>query len=444
MKWRLLLSALLLAAAAAALAWPGLGTQRAQTQGPPFEVWALDQSDTHLNGGGLLYIWQGEDLLRRPDRAVPEVIDLANAAQAARCPVGKLPHMGQANNSYPPTHFVLANFGSGSVFFMEIATRRVVGCVDLLGLGVASNRTHAAMATPDDSMVIVADMGFTNQSTGAIHKISTDYRRNRYRYVETLDLAPYMDELGPNQARAVCVNFTPDSRFAYVTLQQGGLLVVDLGRPNRPGMRVVHVYPASLVPAEGCGAIPLPPDGWRLLVNSESRGNPNLPDQMYIFDARGAAQGVFPDPVIIPLPGEDTHGAFYCVDDRGKLYAWTVMRMSNDLNIVDVDAARVVRTYSLVRGFLPDPAPDGLELMAGHAFITLRGPKPLSAMTASVNPERTPGVLVLRVHKSCLQFDFDVGDLAPMVDSRTTTITVGGVTVTVPASDPHGLDVIPR
>ncbi len=439
MRWRLLaLLALVAVASIAAGPGRGHGGARADTR---FEVWAMDQSDTHPQGGGLLYIWQGADITRRPDRAVPEVIDLAQAAQEARCPVGKLPHMGQANAGDPPSHFVLANFGSGSVFFMDIATRRVVGCVDLLGMGVASNRTHAAMPTPDNSMVIVADMGFTNRPTGFVHKISTDYSRNRYRYVETLDLAPYLDELGTTQARAVCANFTPDSRFAYVTMQQGGVLVIDLGRPNTRSMRVVHVYPASVVPAEGCGAIPLPPDGWRLLINSESRGSPNLPDQMYIFDASRAAQGIFPDPVVIPLPGEDTHGAFYCIDDRGKLYAWTVMRFSNDLNIVDVDAGQVVRTYSLVRDFLPDPAPDGLELMGGHAFITLRGPKPLSAMTTHENPERKPGVLVLRVHPSCLNFDFDVRDLAPMVDDRTTTLMDGTV---VPASDPHGLDVIRR
>lgn len=439
MRWRLLaLLALVAVASIAAGPGRGHGGARADTR---FEVWAMDQSDTHPQGGGLLYIWQGADITRRPDRAVPEVIDLAQAAQEAGCPAGKLPHMGQANAGDPPSHFVLANFGSGSVFFMDIATRRVVGCVDLLGMGVASNRTHAAMPTPDNSMVIVADMGFTNRLTGFVHKISTDYSRNRYRYVETLDLAPYLDELGTTQARAVCANFTPDSRFAYVTMQQGGVLVIDLGRPNTRSMRVVHVYPASVVPAEGCGAIPLPPDGWRLLINSESRGNPSLPDQMYIFDASRAAQGIFPDPVVIPLPGEDTHGAFYCTDDRGKLYAWTVMRFSNDLNIVDVDAGQVVRTYSLVRDFLPDPAPDGLELMGGHAFITLRGPKPLSAMTTHENPERKPGVLVLRVHKSCLNFDFDIKDLAPMVDDRTTTLMDGTV---VPASDPHGLDVIRR
>ncbi len=441
MRWKAALVSLLVAAAALAFAWPGPGPQGARSQERPFEVWAMDQSDTHLQGGGLLYIWQGERMLARPDRAPAEVIDLAQAALDAGCPVGKLPHMGQANAGNPPTHFVLANFGSGSVFFIDIATRRVVGCVDLLGMGVASNRTHAAMPTPDNSMVIVADMGFTTASTGFIHKISTDYRRNRFRYVETLSLADYTDELGTSQARAVCANFTPDSRFAYVTMQQGGVLVIDLGQPNTRSMRVVHVYSKDVVPAEGCGAIPLPPDGWRLLINSESRGNPSLPDQMYIFDASGAAQGIFPDPVVIDLPGEDTHGAFYCVDRRGKLYAWTVMRFSNDVNIVDVDAATVVRTYSLVRDFLTDPAPDGLEIYAGRAFITLRGPKPLSAMTANVNPDRKPGVLVLKVHRDCLSFDFDVKDLAPMVDDRTTTLNDGTV---VPASDPHGMDVILR
>jgi len=222
-------------------------------------------------------------------------------------------------------------------------------------------------------------------------------------------------------------------------------VVVDRGTPDgSTPMSIAHVYPASVVPAEGCGAIPLPPDGWRMLINSESRDVPALSDKMYIFDASGAPNGNFPDPVIIDLPGKDTHGAFYCVDDRGKLYAWTVMRMSNHINIVDVDAARVVKTLSIERDFLPDPKPDGLELFAGHAFITLRGPKPLTAIPNQTNPDRKPGLLVLRVHKDCRTFDFDVKDYAPMVDSRTTTISVGAVTVTVPASDPHGLDVIPR
>ena len=33
-----------------------------------FEVWAMDQSDTEPEGGGLLYIWDGESLSERPKR----------------------------------------------------------------------------------------------------------------------------------------------------------------------------------------------------------------------------------------------------------------------------------------------------------------------------------------------------------------------------------------
>jgi len=324
----------------------------------------------------------------------------------------------------------------------------VVGCVNLVGKGgVGSVRTHAAMPTPDLSMVIVADLGrpLPASNRGAIHKIRTDYANDDYQYVETLDLGAALPQLGTTQARAVCVNFTPDSRFAYVTMQQGGVVVVDLGTADGSvPMSIVHVYPASVVPAEGCGAVPLPPDFRRMVINSESRGQAGLPDRLYIFDTSGAAEGVFPDPVVIDLPGVDTHGTFYCIDHRGKLYVWTVMRMSNHVNVVDVEGARVVKTLKLERPFLPDPAPDGLELHGGHAFVTLRGPKPLSAMTASVNPERTPGVLVMKVHRSCLTFDFDVKDRAPMVDGRTTTILFDGREVVVPASDPHGMDVIVR
>ncbi|MCS7275660.1 MAG: hypothetical protein NZ695_01360 [Dehalococcoidia bacterium] len=448
MRRRALALSLLLAVLAAALAWAGAAAPAARTEERPFEVWAIDQSDTHPQGGGLLYIWQGAEMVRNPSAAVPEVIDLAQAALAAGCPVGKRPHMGLAIEMPRPTHFVLANFESGDVFFVHIDSRQVVGCVNLVGKGgVGSVRTHAAMPTPDLSMVIVADLGrpLPASNRGAIHKIRTDYANDDYQYVETLDLGAALPQLGTTQARAVCVNFTPDSRFAYVTMQQGGVVVVDLGTADGSvPMSIVHVYPASVVPAEGCGAVPLPPDFRRMVINSESRGQAGLPDRLYIFDTSGAAEGVFPDPVVIDLPGVDTHGTFYCIDHRGKLYVWTVMRMSNHVNVVDVEGARVVKTLKLERPFLPDPAPDGLELHGGHAFVTLRGPKPLSAMTASVNPERTPGVLVMKVHRSCLTFDFDVKDRAPMVDGRTTTILFDGREVVVPASDPHGMDVIVR
>lgn len=56
MRRRALALSLLLAVLAAALAWAGAAAPAARTEERPFEVWAIDQSDTHPQGGGLLYI----------------------------------------------------------------------------------------------------------------------------------------------------------------------------------------------------------------------------------------------------------------------------------------------------------------------------------------------------------------------------------------------------
>ena len=62
---------------------------------PAYEVWAVDQSPTVSDGtGGLLYIWDGEDIfLKDAKNAPPEIIDLAKAAKDANCDAPKKPHM---------------------------------------------------------------------------------------------------------------------------------------------------------------------------------------------------------------------------------------------------------------------------------------------------------------------------------------------------------------
>ncbi len=146
---------------------------------PDFEVWAIDQADTAPDGGGLLYIWEGDDISDNPSEAEAEVIDLAQAAAEAGCPVARRPHMVLANHADPPSHVIISNVASGHIFFMDVDSREIVGCVS--GTGNA----HAAVATPDNSMVIVDDQNGQN-----LRKIHTDYASNSYTLVETLSLAP--------------------------------------------------------------------------------------------------------------------------------------------------------------------------------------------------------------------------------------------------------------
>lgn len=385
-----------------------------------FEVWALDQADTlEGKGGGLLYIWKSADIARSPAAAKPTVIDLAAAAAAAGCPIAKRPHMLLGNHAGPASHAIISNVASGDIQFVDIASRKIVGCV------AGAGNAHAAVGSPDDSMVMVADLGGQK-----LHKIETDYRRNRFKLVETLSLATEQlkTAVGTPEVKPVCHNFTADSRFAYVTLAGGGVLVVEAGTGDGGiPMKVLHAYPKTTAPGIGCGAFRLPEE--RMVTNGES-GPKGGDDFLFVFDTREAAAGKFPDPVKIELPGEDTHGAALCVDAKGREHMLSVMRVSNQVNVVDLKAGKVVSTVSIARPFSPDPKPDVGELMGNRLFVALRGANPLTAINDLKNPARTPGVAVLTVSKSCRSISWKAGDLMPMKND--------------PDADPHGLNVFRR
>ena len=398
---------------------------------PPsaFEVWAADQSDTDPAGGGRLYIWNGAELSRNASRARPEVIDLAKAARAAGCKPGKRPHMLMPNYTEPPSHVIIAHTASHSLFFVRVKDRRITGCLEI--------DAHSATATPDNRVVITANIG-----EQLLTKVRTNYENEDFEAVEelSLDKPGILEALGTETAGPICLEFTEDSRYAYVTLKKGGLLVIDVGSPDgtKP-MRVVKVYPAATVPGIGCGAFRMP-DG-NILTNGES-GAKGGDDFLYIFDASGTRAGVFPDPVQIELPGEDTHAVALCTDRTGRLFAVTAMRVSNDINVVDLQAQKVVATSSMARPFSPDPKPDVGYIVGNRLFIALRGPKPLTAIGALKNANRTPGVAVLTFDKDCRSFNWEGKDIASMSDPTRTKKLADRTEVT--AADPHGLVMVPR
>jgi hypothetical protein len=409
-----------------------------------YEVWSVDQSGTASDGtGGLLYIWDGEDIfIDGAKKASPEIIDLAKAAKDANCDAPKKPHMILSNYTTPKaSHVLLANVGSGSTFFINIDSRAIVGCVNTVGgfngVGGTTN-AHASIASPDNSMAIVANIGAKDES-GFLHKIQTNYTSDDYKLVETLALDQFSNELGTEVARPICHEFTSDSKFAYITLAGGGLLVVDVGSADgTTPITVVKVYDKDTVPGIGCGVSRLPFN--KIMTNGES-GAKGGDDFLYTFDASKAVEGVFPNPVQIELPGEDTHGAVTCIDQKGDIFAITGMRVSNDVNFVDLQTNKVVATQSMASSFSPDPKPDVADILGNKMFIALRGAKPLSAIGALESADRTPGVAVLTISDDCKSFSWEEEDLASMKDpDRLLTDSFSGLKISV--SDPHGLEVI--
>ena len=103
---------------------------------PSYEIWAVDQSATENDGtGGLLYIWDGQDVFVKDAKdATPEIINLAKAAIDANCEAPIKPHMILSNYTTPKaSHAILANVGSGNTFFINIDSREIVGCVNTIG-----------------------------------------------------------------------------------------------------------------------------------------------------------------------------------------------------------------------------------------------------------------------------------------------------------------------
>ena len=421
-----------------------------------FEVWAVDQSGTSdgptYDSGGLIYIWDGAAISENASEAEPEIIDLVDAAAKAGCDAPKKPHMALANHTsnHPldfrfsrASHVILANVGSGDTFFIDIDSRSIVGCVNTVGgfngAGGTGN-THAATASPNSSMVIVANIGAKGES-GFLHKIQTDYTNNKYTFVETLSLDQFSSALGTGVARPICHDFTADSEFAYVTMAGGGLLVIDVGSDDGTvPMNVVKVYDKDTVPGIGCGVARLPND--KIMTNGES-GAKGGDDFLYTFDTSKAAEGIFPNPVQIELPGEDTHGAVTCTDQKGDIFAITSMRVSNDVNFVDLQTNKVVATQSMSASFSEDPKPDVADIVGNKMYIALRGAKPLTAIGSLEFAGRTPGVAVLTINDDCNGFSWDSNDIASMEDSsRLLEEVFTGQKIS--AADPHGLEVILR
>lgn len=409
---------------------------KAGGKGPTVEVWAVDQADTISGvGGGLIYIWDANDLSKDAAEATPEIIDLADAANeasgvlaSAGCDaLGTRPHMVQANTSH--SHVALSHTASESLYFINTSTRSITGC--------APHHAHFATGSPDESMVIAGDIG-----EAVLVKVQTDYANESYQITDTLSTAPFAAELDTDKPGPVCGDFTADGQFYYTTIQGGGIVVVDVGTADGSvPMSVAKVYPAGTVPGIGCGAHRL---GDRMLTTGES-GAGGGDDFLYVFDTSGNAAGIFPDPVQIELPGDDVHGLVICEareeKNNRRLFATISMRVSNDVNAVDLTSLTVKKTKSMERNFSPDPKPDIADNVGKDMFVALRGAQPLTAIGSLPNPDRTPGVGVLHLDKDCTGFEFDEKDIAPMTANPNTVIIDGQE---VSAADPHGLEVIVR
>ncbi|AUX30709.1 MULTISPECIES: hypothetical protein [Sorangium] len=405
----------------------------------PFEVWAIDQSDTNgLTYGGTLYIYDGQALStgRGVTPAVAEVIDLGGDTaslcfdQTGANPVR--PHMIFFNAAR--THAVLSFVASGHVVIFDAATRAPVACLRASAGADGARQAHAAVPAPDDSYILVA-----NQNGKLLERISTDYAAGTFAWdpAAKLNLATCVAPSGdpcqfpgirPDNA-PICPIIDGAGAHGFITLRGGGLFVVD---PAATPIQIVGEYDVGAVHGNGCGGVEA---GGAMFINSGGGTAANL-DQFDVY--RFPLSGYAPtNPVNTPppqvvftdgSPDRDAHGML--LTKRGRTI-WVLDRIQGVAEVFNVNTNAHVATVDLKGPLSSDPAPDLMDLSpsGNRIFVTLRGPTPLSGDPhASVGS--TPGVGVVQVTRGGKR-----GKLKRI--TPITNIDAGGVQ----RADPHAIRV---
>lgn len=403
----------------AAMRLPGLPAAPAEA----YEVWVLDQSDTAKDSGGFLHVYDGAQLAADPSAAKPAAtIDLGGEinqfCQEATKKAIRRPHMLFFTKDQ--SHAILS-FLTGQVLVMDAATRKPEAC---LALG---KNVHAAWPTPDQKMVIAANM-----AEKTFIRIWTDYADHKFGFdpqQDVLKLGALESGERPDAA-PVCPITDASSTYAFVTLRGGGLFVVDV---TQTPMKVVTTATNVEVHPAGCGGVQV---GGTLYINSGG-GWPasKFPAAASLgYDVYALGLSNLPKSVAIKLiTSRDTKFA----DSHGMAavgrYVWSADRAGNNIEIIDSLTNLSVGGIDLTGSVSDDPAPDLMDAApdGSSVFIALRGPNPLTGNDKSVNNAKgsTPGVGVVKVTGGGKDGEFvGVARLSNMKDGKET-------------ADPHGIAV---
>jgi len=375
-----------LACALVATAMVGVGVGvGGSDQASAYEVWLTDQSDTAKESGGFLHIYDGAALAANPAAAKPAVtIDLSGEintfCEAATKKAVRRPHMLFFNKDQ--SHAILS-FLSGHVLFMDAKTRKPEACLSM------GKNVHAAWPTPNQKMAIAA-----NIIEKKFVRIWTDYAAHTFKFdpeKDVVDLAVLEGGERPDTS-PICPITESSSRYAFVTLRGGGLLIFDV--TTTPISLVATLNNNEIHPA-GCGGIQV---GETMYVNSGG-GWPVAP---LSYDVYALNLSNLPKSVSAKLVSQrddqfaDSHG----MAAVGR-YVWNADRAGNNIEIVDTVSNLSVGSIDLVTDGNKDPAPDLLDNAPDdqYVFVGLRGPSPLTGNDKMAHNAKgtIPGVGVVHV-----------------------------------------------
>jgi DNA-binding beta-propeller fold protein YncE len=422
--------------------------QRVAAQSGRSEIWVTDQSGT----AGRLFIYDAHHVHHHAPTARPEILPLdpdtdpATETIGDRClsQTGTAPTRGHMLAfNLAETHAILSFVATGHVAFIDAATRRAVSCIDV---GV---QAHAAFASPDGSYVVVA-----NQNGRLLQRIRSEFATNTFTLEDnaTINLATCTTPNGracqdaavrPDNA-PICPAFDSSGRVIFVTLRGGGLFVVD---GTSTPMRIISEYDRNTIHPNGCGGLDT---RGKMYINAGG-GDATNPTEydVYSFDLSAFPRTGFtpvntPAPRVILSKDEGNHDAHGTLLTR-EGYLWVADRFANTIDVIDTVTDTHVSTFSLQGAASDDPAPDLMALhpLADYAFVTLRGPCPLTANAPGVNNAvgATPGVGLISIDDAGLRGRLQA--IAPISNSIAGTTCAPDAT-SAPSTnraDVHGIAV---
>jgi DNA-binding beta-propeller fold protein YncE len=282
-----------------------------------------------------------------------------------------------------------------------MAGTRPVACFRMSPGAGGARQAHMATPSPDGTYVTVA-----NQNGKLFERVLTNFATNTFVHdtAATLNLAACTTPSGlPCEAPSlrpddapICPITESTSRFTFVTLRGGGLFVVD---SRASPMQIVGEYDTSVIHGNGCLGAEVP---GKMYIDSGGGTATNLHRaDLYAFPTGGYSTlnpANHPLPALVfsdPAEGADAHGAALT---RHGTYLWVADRGRNFLWIVDTRLDQIVNFLPLEGLVSDDPTPDLIAISpnGSHAFLSLRGPLPLTA-DPHVSTGSTPGVGIVKV-----------------------------------------------
>ena len=225
-------------------------------------------------------------------------------------------------------------------------------------------------------------------------RIWTDYAKHTFNFdpeKDVVNLAALEGGERPDMS-PICPITESSSRYAFVTLRGGGLLVFDV---TTTPMSVVAMLNNNQIHPAGCGGIQV---GETMYINSGG-GWPVAP---LSYDVYALDLSALPKSVSAKLVSQrdeqfaDSHG----MAGVGR-YLWSADRAGNNVEIIDTVSNLSVSSVDLVTDGNKDPAPDLMDNSPDgqYVFVGLRGPNPLTGNDKSVNNATgtIPGVGVIHV-----------------------------------------------